>query len=152
MYDPAALRARAETFRRLARSWTDLAAQRPFDSAGRLRRTASAALFAAYLVEELIDGGAGLPQDAEDAPATEALRAACERAQGALAEARRVEAQWQARRERVSLPPRATTQRVGDDLRAQLLARSRHLREIERTVEWLRATAPKGWPGTSQVA
>src|SRR5262245_17468617 len=92
-YDPAVLRARADTFRQLARSWTKLAAERPFKAAGRLRRTASAALFAAYLVDELMDGR-GSTEDPEIVPALDSLRAACGRAQAALAQARRVEARW----------------------------------------------------------
>src|SRR5688572_26007167 len=44
----------ADTCRRLARSWTALAQDRPFERAARLRRAAQAALHSACQAEELL--------------------------------------------------------------------------------------------------
>ena len=130
-YDPVVLRARARTYRTLARSWTELAAERPFVSAGRLRRSASAALFAAHQIDEIVSGS--IP--AEDYPALvpvmAQLRVACARSQAAVDMARSLASFLE---DRVR---RGNALRAGDLLRAQLLARKKLLRACEATIEWL---------------
>ena len=129
-FDPAAMRARADTFRALARSWTEMAEHRSGLSAGRLRRSAAAALFAALLIDELLAG------DAVERRPAPPFEHACARSRAAVAQAHRLQASWE-RREHVRLGPR----RAPDALHAQLTARKRRLRESEASVEWLEASA-----------
>ena len=126
VYDPIALRDRAQAFRSLAQSWTALAAGRPLPSAEQLRVTASAALFAAWTIDRLMAGTAADPDTGS--AATAHIAVACARTRDALERARRIDAQWPVR-----------TRRPIGDLRAQLQARKRQQREFETDVEWLEA-------------